>query len=1049
MSEPSQSIFISYARDDVAFARDLRERLVAFGHDPWMDLFDIPAGARWPDEIDRALRSSDAIIGVMSPASMGSENVKNEWDWAIANQRRLILLLIEPCEIPFHYVSRNYIDLTSDQAGGYAALASAIESQDAPTAAPAVTSPVPDPPPPVEPEPGLPIVGRQRELSQLREALDKSLQGQGQLVLIGGEAGIGKTTLVEAVANEAGERGFLVLRGGCYDLTTTPPYGPWVEITRDYPTDKTLPGRPPQLQEGTGMEGVASRGMLFDLVGTFVTNVAAQRPLALILEDLHWSDAESLALLRHLARMIDGHSILMIATYRDDELTRRHQLFQLLPVLARESRASRVDLRSLPLEGLRELVTTRYALDSEATERLTTYLQERADGNPLFAEEMLRTLEAERILEEENGSWSLDDLSDAPVPPLIIQLIESRLIDLDPETQRLLEVAAVIGQDVPIDLWASISGADERSLSNAVSQAVSAHLIQEHPATFTLEFRHALIREALYSRLVLLDRRRWHRAVADQLLKSPQPDPDELVTHLGLANDPRLTEWLVIAGDRAMSRFAWDVAIERYQHAVDLLEIQGGGDARQYCELLLSLGDAQERAGAGADQGPGAGNDPVARATFWEAAGIARKHDFPNFLGRAALGVAGRNFGNDHGGLEGVQLMEDALKSLPQDDSPLRVRLLTRAAMGSWFRLSGEEVSVAPLIREIQKWTDDAMGMARRLADPESIAYANAGATYLCNISGQPDKALEITQETLDIAAHDDFPQELLAFALLWRHYPQIIKGDIDAARQTMDAFATVVERLRTRVFDWHLAVWRTGYALSTGEFDLAMKHLEDLEAIWPISAAGTVLRFILSRELDAVTPLGPVGPFAVAPWSVSHLYALEQDDLATARDLSDEIWRRANRVLPHLEHLGVLYLRMLANISKTTIQFDDQERAKQLYDLLVPYADYNIHSPYSNHFGDAVDHHLGTLAAFLREWQTAEEHFERAIELEAGWGTPPAVAWSQYHYSDMLHRRGNPGDRYHALELLDQALELAREIGMVWLERMATELQELLKAQR
>ena len=258
----SQRIFISYARDDVAFARDLRERLLALGHAPWMDLFDIPAGARWPDEIDRALRSADAIIGVMSPASMASENVKNEWDWAIANSRRLILLLIEPCEIPFHYVSRNYIDLTNDQAGGLAALASAVEARDAPGPAPLVTPSEPDPSP-LEPEPGPLIVGRQRELSQLREALDKSLLGNGQLVLVGGEAGIGKTTLVRAMLREAEQRGCLVLTGGCYDLTTTPPYGPWAEITRGYPDEPDLPDLPRQFQQGTGMEGIASRGMLF------------------------------------------------------------------------------------------------------------------------------------------------------------------------------------------------------------------------------------------------------------------------------------------------------------------------------------------------------------------------------------------------------------------------------------------------------------------------------------------------------------------------------------------------------------------------------------------------------------------------------------------------------------------------------------------------------------------------------------------------------------------------------------------------------------------
>ena len=102
---------------------------------------------------------------------------------------------------------------------------------------------------------------------------------------------------------------------------------------------------------------------------------------------------------------------------------------------------------------------------------------------------MLRTLEAEGILHEEDGIWTLDDFGDVPIPPLVVQLIESRLADLEPKTQRLLEVAAIIGQDVPLDLWTAVSGADEQALSGAVAQAVSTHLIEERPATFALSFR--------------------------------------------------------------------------------------------------------------------------------------------------------------------------------------------------------------------------------------------------------------------------------------------------------------------------------------------------------------------------------------------------------------------------------------------------------------------------------------------------------------------------------------------------------------------------------
>ncbi|MEZ4522131.1 MAG: ATP-binding protein [Thermomicrobiales bacterium] len=181
------------------------------------------------------------------------------------------------------------------------------------------------------------IYGRDRERAQLRELLDDAIAGHGSLVLISGEAGIGKTTLVDDLIHEAEERDCLVLTGGCYDLTTTPPYGPWAEMLRGYRPGDGDPPLPAWFRNPEELEKVGSQAALFEETASFFASVATGQPLVVVLEDLHWSDDASLEALRHLARHVHASPILMVATYREDEITRRHILYQVLPLVIRES----------------------------------------------------------------------------------------------------------------------------------------------------------------------------------------------------------------------------------------------------------------------------------------------------------------------------------------------------------------------------------------------------------------------------------------------------------------------------------------------------------------------------------------------------------------------------------------------------------------------------------------------------------------------------------------------------------------------------------------
>jgi DNA-binding CsgD family transcriptional regulator len=431
------------------------------------------------------------------------------------------------------------------------------------------------------------VAGRTREQVFLREELATTLSGHGRLVLLGGEAGIGKSTLARDLALEAAARDICVLSGHCYDLSNTPPYGPWLDLVASYPSDPALPA-PPAAFAGGLLERVTDQAALFAEVRRFFAELGSARPLVVLLEDLHWADPASLELLRHVAPHLRQWPILLLATYRVDELTRRHPFSQQLPALVREAEALRLDLRRLDARALRTIVAARYRLPVPDESRLVAYLDQHADGNPFFATEILRALEEEGFLRLAGDGWSLGEIDRVVVPSLLRQVIDGRVGRLGEDVRQPLSVAAVIGQEVPLTLWAQLAGLGDEALLAIVERAVEAHLLEAERDGVRVRFVHALTREALYEDVLPPRRRLWHRQVAEALIAGANPDVDAVAFHLQRAGDPRAWEWLVQAADRAQRAYAWLTAAERLQSAADLL---AGvvAEERLLCQLLFRL----------------------------------------------------------------------------------------------------------------------------------------------------------------------------------------------------------------------------------------------------------------------------------------------------------------------------------------------------------------------------------------------------------------------------------------------------------------------------
>ncbi|MFW6074170.1 MAG: helix-turn-helix transcriptional regulator [Chloroflexota bacterium] len=471
------------------------------------------------------------------------------------------------------------------------------------------------------------FVGRELESETLRESISRCLAGQASITFVSGEIGIGKTTLVREVSDAFDAEGVRVVAGLCYDLETTAPYSPWIDLARFYSPQRGNPPLPDAIEsviEGNVPPAAELAGKFED----FLKDLAGNHGVLLILDDLHWSDQASLEMLRILTRRIQRFPIAIVVTYRDTDLTSSHPLFRMLPILVREANATRVHLRRLGSDALATLIDQRYGLPPADRRRLVDYIVGYAEGNPFFTEEILHALEAERILHkatDTGGRWSLGDLETFQMPALVLQVIEGRLATLDERSRDALQIAAVIGQEIPLRIWQQLSGLSGDDLAQIAEEAMRVGLIEELPGRQRLSFRHALVREALHQKVFLLRRRALHREIADILAAEPAPDPDTVAHHYYLASDQRAAYWLIEAARRSIQAAAYLSAARQFEEALAVLrrdESRRGeyiwllfetAEAYRYVDTSRALGYLD----SALDHGRAEGDDTIVAVATW------------------------------------------------------------------------------------------------------------------------------------------------------------------------------------------------------------------------------------------------------------------------------------------------------------------------------------------------------------------------------------------------------------------------------------------------
>jgi eukaryotic-like serine/threonine-protein kinase len=883
-----------------------------------------------------------------------------------------------------------------------------------------------------------PFVGRELELAQLEARLDAALAGNGSLALLVGEPGIGKSRLAEELIVRARARGAAILIGRCWEAGGAPAYWPWVQLLRTHvrQTDATVLRHQlglgggeiaqilPELREMFSdlpepgpSESEGARFRLFDAISEFLRRAADTKPILLALDDLHAADAPSLLLLQFAVRELASSPLFIIGAYRDVDPVPAEPLTSVLAELSREPVVLRLSLHGLDRQAVGEYLER--AAAELASPELAEALAKMTEGNPLFVGETLRLLMRERLADAST-------VETFTVAQSIRDVIAQRLRHLPEAARRVLPAAAVLGREFPLDVLARLSGLSEDDLLDALDEAIAARVIADVPgASSRLRFAHVLIRDTLYEGLTTTRRIRLHRDAVEALEflhgEAPGPHLAELALHALGGNEPeKAYAYAQRAGDRAFALLAYEEAARLYEIALGALAASRPEDESVRCELLLSLGEAQSRAG----------DSPWAKETFLAAASIAERLSLHRELARAAIGYGGRML-VVRAGRDGrlVPLLEEGLKVLPKDEVELRGRLLGRLAGALRDEPSRERREA--LSRE-------ALEIARQTGNDVALAYALDGRATAIVAPDTTGECLSLGTELRAVGERIGDRERTLQ-GCSYRIMSNLALGNVEAAMLDIEVESRIAGELGQPLQLWQAATDKALMALTSGCLDDADALIDDAFALGkraipelaiPIQRFQRYLLCDFRGELDQAEP-GIREIVAAHParrifaCALAHIHARQGNRAEAEQELTDLSQGGFCSVLFDQEWLVAASL-----LAETTMLLDRSELAPRLYELIAPFWALNA-VDLAEAIRGSMSRYLGLLATLLGNWDAAAEHYDEALAANARMGAAPWLALSRSDYARMLLARNRSGDREYAQELVALASAAYADLGM------------------
>jgi DNA-binding SARP family transcriptional activator len=837
---------------------------------------------------------------------------------------------------------------------------------------------------------GAAFVGRDDQRRELERLVSLAAGGDRQIALVGGEPGIGKTSLVAEVARHVHATGGTVLYGRCLEVAGVP-YHPFNEALGHYidhasldalsnhvarfggDLSRLLPGlsqRLPEAPAPTVSDGDTERYLAYRSAIGLLVAASLEHTVLLVLEDLHWADSETMVLLRHLASSLDRSALVILGTFRSTEVTPDHPLSPVLAALWRESCVSRVHLGGLSATEVQELCRsmTGRALDEGSIGSLAMELQRETAGNPFFVGELLRHLaESEGTGQGSSaGWWSRAVPARADLPDSLQEVITHRIHHLGAKAERVLTLAAAIGQTFDVATLTDVTDVDPDALLDLLERAQLAALLDDENSDGAFTFTHALIRRALYGGLQPVRRRQLHARVAAALEKGPTP-PSLLAYHYLAAG---LQEQGLVNAERAASvafnAMAPTEAARWYAEARALLERLHPEDRLRLCDLVTQEGVSLRLAG-----------DPTYREVLLDAVAIARQAGDGRRLAAAALAntrgfysAAGQR---DQDRLDSLRL---ALELLGDDDPAFRARLLATLCSESVFGAS---------LDDRRSLADQAKGEARALGDPRTILEVNNLVIETLRYPTELPERLDDTAIALHLADQLGDPAALF-WAIGHRMRTLVEAGHVEEAASHFTRMAEVSDQLGQPIMQWMTLFTRAQWSFLRG--DTAAGEAQADEALQLGSEIGQPDAFNyyatqvsharwqqgrLAEILDLIeqgTEDNPGIPAYRGALARAYCQAGRASD-ATA--LLEEASAGRFSDLPE----DLLWTYGMVTFAEAAIQLEHVESAAILYETLAPFG-HQI-SYLGTTCEGPIAHYLGGLAIVLGEYEAAERHLKAA----------------------------------------------------------------------